>query len=97
MKWIWTGLSFAIIGLAGCGTTQTVIKPPKHPEEFVVPPSDDARFSSVPAYPKGTLNNDLIKPDQEVQPAGGSNAPGGGMPRSRSPLGSAGGAGGGRY
>jgi hypothetical protein len=37
-----------------------VIKPPLH-EEYVLPPSDDARFSSPPTFPKETLDSGMMK------------------------------------
>jgi hypothetical protein len=62
-------LSAALLGLAGCFTTESNnLKPPPHPEEFILPPSDDPRFSTFIAYPKETLNADTIKRDQETAP-----------------------------
>jgi hypothetical protein len=59
-------LAAALLGLAGCFTTESNnLKPPPHPEEFILPPSDDPRFSTWIAYPKETLNTDTIKHDQE--------------------------------
>ena len=45
----------------GCWTTEPSLKPPPHPEELTVPPQDVPRFSAPIEYPKGTLNNDMIK------------------------------------
>jgi hypothetical protein len=67
-------LTAVLISLAGCQTPNTTIKPPLH-EEYTLPPADDARFSSPPAYPKETLDiNQFKKPpklnDQFQSPGG---------------------------
>jgi hypothetical protein len=54
-----TGL-IALLLMAGCATERPQIKPPTPPEEFIIPPSDDPRFSQPIAYPKGSLNQDMI-------------------------------------
>jgi hypothetical protein len=54
----------ALLGLAGCYSQQPNLKPPPHPEEFILPPSDEARFSSYIQYPKELLNNDTLKKDK---------------------------------
>jgi len=48
-------LGAALLALAGCNTPQPNIKPPLK-EEYTLPPSDDARFSQPPTFPKETLN-----------------------------------------
>ena len=93
MRAVWIGLGVlaaAAFVLAGCASTDPS-KPPKHPEEYVTPPVEDARYSQPPAYPKGTLNNDRIP----VAGPNGLNS----MPRSQSGgLGGSGSMGGpGRY
>src|SRR2546421_527013 len=63
MRRLWEGLSLwaaALLAVAGCASTAPVTKPPKHPEEYVLPPAEDARFSRPPQYPKGSLNNDVL-------------------------------------
>jgi hypothetical protein len=60
MRW----LGAALLALAGCQTTDTNLKP-KVPEEYTVPPADDARFSSPPAFPKETLDSGMLKKDKE--------------------------------
>jgi hypothetical protein len=32
------------------------------PEQYVLPPADDARFSQPVSYPKETLNQEPVKP-----------------------------------
>jgi len=54
----------ALIGLAGCATDDHA-KPPKHPEEYTLPP-DDKRYQTPPEFPKGTLNNDNIHKNKDV-------------------------------
>jgi hypothetical protein len=62
-------LSAALLGIVGCFTMEKEnLKPPPHPEEFILPPSDDPRFSSFIAYPKETLNADTIKKEQDTTP-----------------------------
>ncbi len=56
-------LSATMLGLAGCQTQNTTIKPPLH-EEYTVPPTDDSRFSSPPTYPKETLDSGQFKKQQ---------------------------------
>jgi hypothetical protein len=52
MRW----LGIALLVLAGCESTDySHIKPPLR-EEYNLPPTDDARFSSPITYPKETLN-----------------------------------------
>lgn len=44
--------SVLLLLLAGCWTTEKELKPPPHPEEAIVPPESDPRFSSPIVYPK---------------------------------------------
>jgi len=77
MRRIWIGLRggcAALLCVAGCWTTEPTLRPPKQPEELVVPPSEDPRYSSAPNYPKGTLNNDQIR---SASGTGGSGMPNG--------------------
>jgi hypothetical protein len=54
-----------LLAMSGCLAPQKkVIKAPPHDEEFNVPP-DDSRFSNPPQYPKGTLNKDTHKKDDD--------------------------------
>jgi hypothetical protein len=95
---LWSGLGLLVWGLAGlpgCGWNAPPLRPPKQPDEIVVPPAEDARFSLPQEYPKNTLNGDnLIRPKDNTTGPGGPGGPGGGP---RFGAGSGGGAPGGRY
>jgi hypothetical protein len=61
MRRLWGGLSWllaTLLGVAGCGTKEVTLRPPKHPEEITVPPQQDDKFSNPPEYPKESLNQD---------------------------------------
>ena len=45
----------------GCWTTDSQIKPPTFPEELVVPPENDTRFSSPMTYPKEAQRENPLK------------------------------------
>lgn len=81
--WLFVVLSSQV----GCYTPTATVTRPKNPEEFNVPPVDDARFSSPIAFPKEVMNKEPTKKDS-------SSPTPGGMPRGPSRMG-AGGAGGG--
>jgi hypothetical protein len=68
-------LGAMLLSLAGCQTPNTTIKPPLH-EEYTLPPSDDSRFSSPPAYPKEALDNSQFK-KQQNKPGEQFQGPGG--------------------
>ena len=70
--------------LAGCATPGPTLKTPM-PEQIVIPPEDDPRYSKPVEYPKEMLNKAPIKP----------MAPGVGGPGGRSPGGPSMGGGGG--
>jgi hypothetical protein len=62
------GLSLAgaaLLAVIGCWTTDKTPKPPPLPEEFVMPPLGDARFSQPPTFPKKAMNEDLFRRDAE--------------------------------
>src|SRR5262249_12047415 len=50
MRGAWSGLGLVLL-LTGCWTTHNPLKPPPPPAEYVLPPSDDARFSGPPICP----------------------------------------------
>ena len=50
------GMLATLLGAIGCANQDITLRPPKHPEELVVPPIADAKFSNPPKYPEGTLN-----------------------------------------
>ena len=66
------------------------VKPPKHPEELVVPPVDDARYSQFPTFTPEQLDDDLSKKAPKENhgfsspgnggPNFGAGAPGTGLP-----------------
>jgi hypothetical protein len=66
-------LGAGLLALIGCHGPET-LKPPLH-EEYVLPPSDDPRFSSPPAYPKETL--DSGNPKKDLNKQNGFGGPGG--------------------
>jgi hypothetical protein len=83
-RW-WSGLGLllvALAGLTGCKPTNNQLRPPKPPEEYNIPPEEEARFSQPPEYPKDMLNKgNLIQPKDGSAglPAagpGGAGAPG---------------------
>jgi len=61
-----------LFGTIGCAGQDITLRPPKHPEDIVVPPLAEAKFSNPPKYPEGTLNQN----DPSRFPSGG----GGGTP-----------------
>jgi hypothetical protein len=91
MRRLWEGLSLilaAVFGMAGCASPNIALKPPKHPEEFKLPPDEEAKYSEPLKYPDGYLNKD----DSNK----GSNMPGGpNGPPGAGGMGSRGGRGGG--
>ena len=80
--WRWVGAF--LLALSGCHTDPPL--KPDLPEEYRLPPSDDSRFSSPPAYPKETLDSGTFKKDQQrngdsSRGSTGFGGPGGGMGR----------------
>src|SRR5437763_1431404 len=55
------GTMTLLAGLVGCNSSGPNLRTPM-PEQYVLPPSDDARFSQPVSYPKETLNQEPIKP-----------------------------------
>jgi hypothetical protein len=78
----WHNGLVALLLFAGCAMTERQqIKPPTPPEEYVIPPTDDPRFSQPVAYPKGSLNQDMIQKsgdDKAAFPAQGGPTTGAG-------------------
>jgi hypothetical protein len=64
-NWLW---AVGLAACAGCWTTKPDIKPPKHPEEYVLPPVTETRFSAPPNYPK--------EASKELGPKKGLDQPG---------------------
>jgi hypothetical protein len=77
--WMAICLSVAAgVCLPGCTTTQPELKP-NLPEEYVLPPESDARFSAPHSFPKETLNTGPVRrfTNPMQQPgAGGPRGPG---------------------
>jgi hypothetical protein len=73
-------LGAALLCLAGCRSSGPELRPPPAPEEFNMPPADDPRFSGPPIYPKGTLNQGLLKRDKD-RDENGPDGPPRGLPR----------------
>jgi len=73
-----------LLAVAGCHSPNTFAKPPLH-EEYILPPSDDPRFSSPPTYPKETLDTNSFHKEESKQadpdkpPDRFGTGPGGGM------------------
>jgi hypothetical protein len=69
----WGAMGMLLSVLAGCHWTNPnqALRPPKHPEEYTVPPEDDLRFCQPPQYPKDVLNKDNL-----IQPKNGGGLPG---------------------
>ena len=80
MRGTWVGsrcLAVVLVLAAGCWTTEPSLKPPPHPEEFMVPP-DESRFSAPPVFPKEALKESPLKKnpeDTEVPGIGGPKPP----------------------
>jgi len=74
----------ALISTVGCTSSDAHLKPPKHPEEYNVPP-DDLRYSKPPEFPKEVMDEDLLtkkakdaKGDKDGQGKFGASGMGGG-------------------
>ena len=79
MRRVWGGLSWmlaTLLSAAGCGTKDYTMRPPKHPEEIILPPEEDRKYSLPPEYPKETLNQDDTR--KPGAPTGLNGMPGGG-------------------
>lgn len=68
----------ALLGLAGCWTTDRPPKPSPNPEEFILPPQGEARFSQPPSFPQKTMNEGLMRKEREKDdgPPGAFRPPG---------------------
>jgi hypothetical protein len=81
MRRLRTGLKMLTLALAiiGCAKNQKFVPPPKHPDEYKLPPDQDARFSKPVEYPNNVLNEDKIrKPaDPDANVPGKNGGPGG--------------------
>jgi hypothetical protein len=79
MRGKWVGKTFLnglFLFCMGCWTTDTQIKPPTYQEELILPPENDARFSSPMTYPKEAQRENPLK-----KATNDSNGPMGSTPR----------------
>lgn len=81
--WATLPLLAALLVVTGCYTTERVrIRPPKREEVYALPPVADARFDEPLKYPKGLLNQDVVRSgktaDMKGPPGGGPNMGAGG-------------------
>ena len=68
MRGTWNGLSIAgaaLLALAGCWTTDRPPKPAPNPEEFILPPEGDSRFSQPPTFPDKAMKEGLLRKDKD--------------------------------
>jgi hypothetical protein len=91
-KWLGgLGLALAFGGAVGCATTRGPDLKTPMPEQYNLPPADDARFSQPVSFPKEVLNQEPIKaPSPTGKPGGGPGGgltPAGGMGRGPTPGG----------
>ncbi len=83
MRGMWRELGWAgavALGLAGCVTTDERPKPSPNPEEFILPPANDPRFTQPPTFPTKTLNQDAIRKDRDKEDGVPSGFRGGSRP-----------------
>lgn len=57
LRWLTAAM---LIG-TGCLSHRPNLRPPKRPEEFVLPPETEARFSKPITYPEGTPSSSTPK------------------------------------
>jgi hypothetical protein len=69
---VWLGLG--LLATCGCWDSGPQLRPPPPPEEYSLPPAEDSRFSTPVEYPRGILNQDLIRKPPSTP--GGPNGPG---------------------
>ncbi len=83
MRRTWLGMlgfTAVLFGWVGCQSPEPTLKP-KLEERWVLPPSDDTRFSTPPAYPKEVLDSGSIKRIEPPKPFEQFKGPGtGGVP-----------------
>jgi hypothetical protein len=58
------------LALVGCANRDIALRPPKRPDELVLPPVADGRFSSPPRYPEHA--NDELDPSRQALAQGGT-------------------------
>jgi hypothetical protein len=61
-----TSLAAVLLAIAGCySTDKPRIKAPKRDDVYISPPANDPKWDKPIEFPKGTLNQDTIKQDQD--------------------------------
>ncbi len=60
------GLILGLVALSGCETTRRQIKPPPRPEDYKLPPEQDARYNRPPRFPKETMNANRLVPRTQL-------------------------------
>jgi hypothetical protein len=50
----------ALLGSLGCTSSDAHLKPPKHPEEYNLPPESDLRYCQPPTFPKEVMEDDVL-------------------------------------
>jgi hypothetical protein len=66
----------ALLGAAGCRSTDEHLKPPKNQEEYTVPPDNDRRYSGPIEFPKETMEQDVLLKRANDAKAASSNPAG---------------------
>jgi len=59
----------ALLGILGCWTTERPPKPAPNPEEFILPPQAETRFSQPPSFPAKAMKENLRPRDIEKDDA----------------------------
>ncbi|HEY1377603.1 MAG TPA: hypothetical protein VGF55_12460 [Gemmataceae bacterium] len=89
-SWL-TGAGLAVVlgGALGCSTSRGLDLRTPMPEQYALPPADDARFSQPVSYPKEVLNQEPVKatPQGKLPSQQPAIAPSGGMGRGMTPGG----------
>jgi len=82
MRGMWNGLCLlvALLILAGCRSTDQVLRPPKAPDELKGVP-DDPRFEKPPQYPADAMKKDYNKKKDDGDANNPLNKNGVGAPR----------------
>jgi hypothetical protein len=74
----WLMLVLIVGAFTGCLNSQKNLKPPTIPDEYVLPPSGDSRFTAYPTYPARVMGESRIKQEQQAQIDQTPGAPGAG-------------------
>jgi len=83
-------LAISVVGILGCATSRGPDLKTPIPEQYVLPPDNDSRFSQPVEYPREVLNKEPIKaapPGKLPSQQQGMTNPGGGMGRGMTPGG----------